>query len=207
MFLHGVGDNRAAGLGVAERFVGKGLDVLVYDSRAQGESEGEVCTYGYLEKRDLIKALDAVGTRSAVAFGSSLGGAVALQAAPLDPRIRGVIAQSSYADLETIVRDRSPFFASQAEIRKALALVERNGRFPVAQVSPEKAASAIRVPVLLLHGDKDRDTPPRHSQRILAGLAGPKALMLVPGAGHNDVFGREEAWRAVERFVAALPLD
>lgn len=205
VYLHGIGDNRGSGLGVAERFVPRGWDVLLYDSRAQGESEGEACTYGYFEKADLSRALDAVGAGSAVLFGSSLGASVALQAAAIEPRVRGVIAQSAFSDLETITRERAPFFASRTDVKKALALAEVEGRLRVAETSAQRAAAEIRVPVLLLHGAADRETLPSHSQRIFEALPGPKQLILVPGAGHNDVLAGEAAWRAIEVWLAELP--
>jgi pimeloyl-ACP methyl ester carboxylesterase len=203
VYLHGIADNRESGVGFAERFVPKGYDVLLYDARAHGESGGENCTYGYFEKRDLLRALDAVGAREAVVFGSSLGAAVALQAAPLDARIRAVIAQSPFSDLGTIIRERAPWIATESEIQEAIGIAEARGRFKVSEVSPQKAALEIRVPVLLIHGDADRKTRPEHSLRIHAALRGPKTLLLVPGAGHDDVLQREEPWRAIEAFVAA----
>ncbi len=205
VYLHGIGDNRGSGLGVGERFAPKGWDVLLYDSRAQGESEGDACTYGYFERGDLSKALDAVRAGSAVLFGSSLGASVALQAASVEPRVRGVVAQSPFADLETIARERAPFFASRADLEKALSLAEALGHFRVAEASPQKAAARIRIPVLLLHGAADRETAPSHSHRILDALAGPKELILVPGAGHNDTLAGEQAWRAIEAWLADLP--
>jgi pimeloyl-ACP methyl ester carboxylesterase len=51
-----------------------------------------------------------------VLLGSSLGAAVALQAAPLDPRIRGVIAEAPFSSLEAVVRDRAPWFATKREV-------------------------------------------------------------------------------------------
>ncbi|HLA79377.1 MAG TPA: alpha/beta hydrolase [Vicinamibacteria bacterium] len=207
VYLHGIGDNRGSGLGLSERLVPQGWDLLLYDSRAQGESEGEACTYGYFEKGDLSKALDAVGAGSAVLFGSSLGASVALQAASVEPRVRGVIAQSAFSDLKTVARERAPFFASRSDVEKALALAEAAGHFPVGEASPQQAAPKVRVPVLLLHGASDRDTPAAHSQRIYEVLPGPKQLILVPGAGHNDALAGEQTWRAIEAWLSSLPAD
>jgi alpha-beta hydrolase superfamily lysophospholipase len=203
--LHGVADNRSSGVGIAQRFVPKGYDVLTYDGRAHGESEGEDCTYGFYEKRDLSRALDAVRAEEAVLFGSSLGAAVALQAAAEDPRVRGVIAQSPFSDLETIARERAPWVATSAEIAEAFAIAERKGHFRIAEVSPRLAASRIHVPVLLIHGEKDRETPAAHSQRIYDALREPRRLIIVPGADHNDVLRGEEVWREIEAWLAALP--
>ena len=50
--LHGVADNRASSLGVADHFLARGFDVLASDSRAHGESTGNACTNGYYEKHE-----------------------------------------------------------------------------------------------------------------------------------------------------------
>jgi len=44
-------------------------------------------------------------------------------------------------------------------------------------VSPAAGAARIRIPVLLIHGEADTETPPQHSQRVLAALAGPRRLI------------------------------
>ena len=204
VYLHGVADNRGSGVGIAQRFGPKGYDVLTYDSRAHGESEGEECTYGFHEKRDLSRALDAIGAERAVLFGSSLGAAVALQAAAEDPRVRGVIAQSPFSDLEAVVRERAPWMATRAEIAAAFKIAEQRARFRIADVSPRLAAPRIRVPVLLIHGERDRETPADHSRRIYEALAGPRRLIVVPGAGHNDTLKDEEVWREIEAWLGTV---
>src|SRR5262245_19851472 len=52
VFLHGVADNRGSSVGIANHFLARGFDVVAFDSRAHGESEGGACTYGYYEKQD-----------------------------------------------------------------------------------------------------------------------------------------------------------
>ena len=79
-------------------------------------------------------------------------------------------------------------------------IAAQRGRFDVDAVSPAIAAAEIRIPVLLLHGAADVDTPPAHSQRVLAALAGPKRLMVVPGARHNEALGGN-AWGEIERWL------
>jgi alpha-beta hydrolase superfamily lysophospholipase len=204
VYLHGSADNRQSGLGFARRFLRQGFDVLAYDSRAHGESGGDACTYGFHEKVDLSRALDVVKGQRAILFGTSLGGAVALQAAAVDPRVIGVISQSSFSDLETIVRERAPFFANDSEVRAALKIAETTGRFLVHEVSPRDAAARIRVPVLLIHGERDRETPPSHSRAIFAALAGPRELFIVPRAGHNDTLASAETWTRIDEWLARV---
>ncbi len=199
VYLHGVGDNRASGTWIAERLVRGGFDVLAYDGRAQGISEGVACTYGAHERRDLSRALDAVGATRAVLVGVSLGAAVALQAAPDDSRIVAVVAVASFADLESVARERAPFVASRGQVDEAIAMAEREGRFRVAEASPVEAARRIRIPVLLVHGAKDTETGPHHSRRIEQALGGARQLLLVEGAGHEDALGK--AWPEIERWL------
>jgi pimeloyl-ACP methyl ester carboxylesterase len=202
--LHGVADNRASSAGVIERFTGKGFDVIAYDSRAHGESGGEFCTYGYFEKEDLRRVLDTIETGPIVLIGSSLGAAVALQAAADDPRVAAVVAAEVFCDLRTIARERVPSFLGEGMIRKALSLAGKRGAFDVDSVSPLIAARRVNAPVLLIHGAEDIDTRPEHSQRVFAALPGPKRLILVENARHNESLSQASVWVAIENWLAGV---
>ena len=199
VYLHGVADNRTSGAGVIERFGRRGFDVIAYDSRAHGESDGDVCTYGFFEKEDLHRVLDTVAPGPIVLVGTSLGAAVALQEAAHDPRVTAVVAAETFSDLRTVAAERAPFYFTSGIIARALRLAEQQGRFRVDEVSPVIAAASIRIPVLLVHGAADTDTPPDHSRRVLVKLAGPKRLILVPGARHNESLGH--FWPEIEQWI------
>lgn len=200
VYLHGIADNRASAAGVAGRFLPRGFDVIAYDSRGQGESDGAACTYGYFEKQDLHRVIDAQAREPIVLIGSSLGGAVALQEAADDPRVTAIVAAETFSDLQTVATERAPLFFTRAMIRAAFRVAERQANFRVDEVSPEKDAARIRVPVLLIHGDADLDTRPDHSRRVFASLSGPRRLILVPGAAHNGSL-RSEVWREIEAWI------
>lgn len=50
-------------------------------------------------------------------------------------------------------------------------------------------------------GVPDIDTPADHLRRVLAALAGPKELVLVEGAHHNESLRREQTWQRIEQWV------
>jgi pimeloyl-ACP methyl ester carboxylesterase len=202
VYLHGIADNRGSAVGAIRRLLPRGFDVIAYDSRGHGSSEGRSCTYGYYEKRDLSRVLD-VTAGPVLLIGSSLGGAVALQAAAADRRIAGVVAAETFSDLETVARERAPSFLGESAIRQAFLIAEEQARFEVGAVSPATAALNIHAPVLLLHGAADIDTPPSHSQRVYANLQGSRRLILIPGAHHNQSLN-EQSWDEILRWIELI---
>jgi alpha-beta hydrolase superfamily lysophospholipase len=199
VYMHGIADNRGSSLWIANHFVPLGYDVIAYDSRAHGASEGSACTYGVYEKQDLLRVLATVEARPIYLFGISLGAAVSLQATALTRDVAGVVAISTFSDLRAVVHDRKPFFLPQGSVEEGFRRAEAEGKFRVDDASPLRAAPFITAPVLLIHGARDVDTPPAHSQRVYDALRAPKRLILVPGADHNDtlngsVWPQIDAW-------------
>lgn len=135
-----------------------------------------------------------------VLLGASLGAAVALQEAADDRRVTAVVAAETFSDLRTVATERAPFLFIPPIVRRAFRIAEARGHFKVDEVSPRIAAQRIAIPVLLIHGAEDRETPPSHSARVLAALNGPKRLVLVPGAGHNASL-RPEVWTEIEQWI------
>ena len=204
VYLHGVADNRSSAVGVIAWFTQRGFDVVAYDSRAHGQSEGSVCTYGFYEKRDLKRVIDVLPPGPVVLIGNSLGGAVAIQGAVSNDHVVGVIAAEAFSDLRTIATERAPRFLFRPIIARAFRLAEERGRFDVAAVSPVVAAASLRIPVLLIHGANDVETPPAHSTRILSALPGPKQLLLVPHAGHNQSMNSPDTWNVIDRWLSSV---
>lgn len=201
LYLHGIADNRSSSAGVIRRYVPRGWDVAAYDSRRHGASGGEVCTYGFHEKDDLRRIIDSLPQGPVVLFGTSLGAAIALQAAADEPRIALVIAAEVFSDLETVARERAPLVLPSWAIRRAFEIAQRRGSFKIDEVSPVTAAGRITAPVLLIHGADDRETPPAHSERVLAALKGPRRLLLIAGAGHNQSLNQAAAWEVIDDWI------
>jgi alpha-beta hydrolase superfamily lysophospholipase len=100
-----------------------------------------------------------------------------------------------------VATERAPWFFTRGVIDRAFRLAEEQGQFRVDQVSPQWAAERITVPVLLLHGELDRETLPAHSERVFAALKSPqKRLVIVPGAHHNGSLN-ERSWTEIEKWI------
>src|SRR5579871_6685277 len=66
ILTHGFGTDRTQMLFEARLLAHGGYGVLLFDWRGQGQSDGDRVTWGDLERRDLIAALDFITTRPEV---------------------------------------------------------------------------------------------------------------------------------------------
>lgn len=199
VYLHGIADNRGSATGTIATFLPIGFDVIAYDARGHGTSQGDRCTYGYYEKQDLQRVIDQLGVDDVILIGHSLGAAVALQAAAIEPRVRAVIATATFSDLRTVATERAWYMPSWS-LAPAFARAEQDGNFVVDEVSPVKAAERITVPVLLVHGARDINTPAAHSERVFNALRGEKKLIIVPDSDHNNVL-IEPVWKQIVAWL------
>lgn len=217
LLYHGVSDNRTGVLGHAEFLLRHGYSVVMMDSRAHGESGGDMCTYGWKERYDTVAITDALYAsekiRHLYALGVSMGAAIALQSAAVEPRIEAVAAEASFANMREVSYDYAGLHAGSwlgktlfrpAPI-VAMHSVETEGGFNPSDVSPEKAVAARPFAILLICGTRDATIPCRHSERIEKAAAGPKELWIVGGAGHAAALGQSPAeyeTRVVKLFEA-----
>jgi len=205
LLFHGVSDNRTGDLGHAEFLLRHGYSVVMMDSRAHGKSGGDMATYGWKERYDTVAITDALYTSEKVrhlyAHGVSMGAAIALQSAAVEPRIAAVSAEDPFANLREVTYDYagldvSPFLGKTlfrpASIF-ALRALEKAGGFDPDEVSPEKAVAHRPFPVLLICGTNDHRIPCRHAEAIYNAATGPKELWIVQGAGHASALGQAPA--------------
>lgn len=216
VLLHGSSSCKEAMLGQAELLASVGYQTILYDSRAHGESGGEWATFGFFERQDFSRVLDEAERRfggretlgPVAIFGSSYGGAVALQAMAEDGRVRCAVVESAFADLRETVRDyqeRTLGVPFAWVTRLALARAARLARFDPSAVRPEASAARIRRPVLVIHGVEDDRVSVRYGERIFrqlqAGAPGSEWYP-VPGGGHDGLWrvGGEEYRERLLRF-------
>lgn len=202
LLFHGVSDNRTGDLGDADFLLRHGYSVVMMDSRAHGKSGGDMATYGWKERYDTVAITDALyateKVRHLYAHGVSMGAAIALQSAAVEPRIAAVSAEDPFANLREVTYDYagldvSPFLGKTlfrpASIF-AMRAVAKAGGFDPDEVSPEIAVAQRAFPVLLICGTNDHRIPCRHAEAIYNAAIGPKELWIVQGAGHASALGQ-----------------
>jgi pimeloyl-ACP methyl ester carboxylesterase len=197
LYLHGIGDCKIGGIALTRFLYDLGYNVILYDSRRHGESGGRFCTYGFFEKHDVSTVIDYLQRRPGFSagkigiFGTSMGAAIAIQAAAIDHRIAGVVAEAGFTTLRTVTVDyqRRLFKLPWHFLRNvAFARSQKIAGFKARQVAPLEDVAKIHCPILFVHGAEDTFIDVKHSRILFEGAHQPKELLIVEGATHNNVW-------------------
>ena len=174
---HGVGANRRDISAITQLVHDSGYQVLTFDFRGHGESEGRTITYGADERRDVLGAYDYCLSRPDVdpqrlyALGVSMGGSSLLLALPEMPLVRAAVVDSAFADLSAMVDHQLRFFPPllRRPLHRVTALAGwcETG-YDIEKIRPIDALPNISARLLFIHGTEDFIVPCSHSQRLHA---------------------------------------
>lgn len=175
LLFHGNAGNIEGRLIQARLLVEAGLDVLLFDYRGYGRSQGSPSEEGtYRDARAARAELVAqrgVEPARIVYLGESLGGAVALELALRHPP-RGLVLQSTFTGIRDMASVHYPFLP----------------RVLVPNAYPSlRRIRELRAPLLVLHGDADDIVPLSEGRRLFDAAPEPRRLHVFPHLGHNDL--------------------
>lgn len=189
---HGLSENRMHFLREATFLAAHGYGVLFFDSRDQGDSDGDFSTWSDLEQDDLRAAVDLVARQPDVSpgriglHGFSVSASTVVLEAAGDARVRGVVAEALWPSFEDELRHS---LGKQAVMTFAAgALGARRGGIRPERIRPIDVIARIAPrPLLLIAGAEDGTTPVADIERAFAAAKEPKELWVVPGARHGEV--------------------
>lgn len=200
LLLHGVADSRSGVAGQTALLRKAGYTTLRADVRAHGASGGDRLSFGVIEREDTkawVRFLRGRGARRVYGFGVSMGAGILLQT---PGEFTAIVADSPFACFPGVavwrVSQTTKWSPAAASLFVNAALwIERlqSGR-DLREACPEKALRASATPVLLIHGGRDANIPPEHSQRLAAACGANCTLVLVPEAPHTMAIRVNEAW-------------
>ena len=208
--LHGISSCKATLLKMAELLSNNGFNCVLYDSRANGESGGTNCTFGYYEKYDLSSYIDSTIVRYPNSspygvFGSSLGAAVAIQTMAIDKRIKCGIAESPFAKLREVIHD---YFAEMFLLRinsipdAALKYTEKIAHFKIDSVQPVLSAKRITQPTMIVHGLDDKHISPKYGKEIYNNLKSKVKIWYPIPKGNHFNLGQVGGEKLKQRIIS-----
>ncbi|MBN2302897.1 MAG: alpha/beta fold hydrolase [Anaerolineae bacterium] len=194
-----------------------GFNVLMFDFRGHGRSEGEIVTLGALEQADLFGALDYVQAEHGVdrvgLLGFSMGAGVTLLIAAQDARIAALVVDGAYPRLDGILAGYLrlkgvPGPLARLGARLVLIMGSLRTGYQLYRANPVDLIERITAPALFIHGDQDPFVSAAESERLTAQVSGPADRWHVAGAGHREAYKNhpdEYNRRVVEWFETFVP--
>ncbi|MFN0131678.1 MAG: alpha/beta hydrolase [Phycisphaerales bacterium] len=207
----GWGDSRVGALSRLLALAAWASRVVLWDSPGLGEAPG-TCRLGLSESRALARLVDEVADHEAerlVLYGWSMGAGASIVVAASDSRIAGVIAESPYREAKTPARNVLAARGLPWRLTLMPALwvlwLAWTGRPPDRGFDRALHAKRVRCPLLVLHGERDV-VAPLEDGHVIAEAAPNGRIVVVPGAGHNNLWTehREASAAAVGEFMSAV---
>jgi dipeptidyl aminopeptidase/acylaminoacyl peptidase len=156
-------------------FLHADFNLLLFDFRYLGQSEGSYSTAGAKEVEDLLAAIQFLksrGTTDIGVWGFSMGGAVALMAVPRAPEIKAVISESSYASLAGMALQLFQIPALNYPIAYLVGFWAKMFLgIDLRDVSPAERIRDSKLPILLIHSSGDAVIPFAHARVLQRALA------------------------------------
>jgi uncharacterized protein len=173
-FLHGNAGNVQTWTTGIDFYRRVNYDLFILDYRGYGKSTGQIESEEQLQA-DVRAAWDSIAPRYRgkviVIYGRSLGtGLAAKLASEVDAQL--LVLVSPYASLATAAKEQYPLAP------------EWLLKYPL---RTDEVIGSVKMPIVLIHGSEDRRIPLAASQRLAARARFPVELIVVEGAGHNDI--------------------
>jgi len=187
-----------------------GFNVLLFDFRAHGRSDGKMMTFGYKERWDVLAAIEFLHTRGMQQIGLlgfSYGGLTAMLTAPICPEVKAVITDGGPARLMTgaaawanerglphwLTRAMAWLFFSMVSVRLGVNIFRYEPVRWVGKISPR--------PIFFIHGYQDLFCA--YFNELYAAAKEPKELWRMREAGHttaSQLYPEEHARRVIDYF-------
>ncbi len=188
LFFHGNGGTVANRARRFRELAEDGIGLVAVSYRGYGGSTGSPTETGL--NRDAHAAYDEAvkrfGAERIVLYGQSLGTGVVVRLAT-EVRIKALVLEAPYVSAADVARLRYPFVP--------IALLMKD------QFRSGDLIGTVRVPTLMMHGEKDGIIPIGQGVALFNASSAPRRFVRFPAADHNDL-SQHGADSQVLRFLA-----
>ena len=198
----------------AKFFHDEGYDVLLLDLRAHGKSGGKYVGFGILDRYDTLEWIRYCVKRfgedvKIVLFGVSMGATTSLMTLEFEEAqkyVFAVVADCAFTSPGEIFGHviSTKYHLPAKPVIKLNGLYSRRvAGYTFDEFSTREALAGNQVPVLLIHGQKDKFVPLWMAEDNLNACCSKKELLVVPEAGHgSSVFEDPDLYQDAEsRFL------
>ncbi len=176
------------------------FNIMLFDFRAHGQSEGKIISIGCHEFKDVSASAGFMkefvrGQNNEqlplIVLGISMGAASMIKAASLEPNLcDALIIDSTFSDLHKIlikgfsIKAGLPYYPFFPIIRRIFEIV---ADCKVCEMNPAKCVEKITKPILFIHSCNDNFISPKHGLRLYehASLSRYADIWIAPKCRHG----------------------
>lgn len=203
LLVHGW-NGRGTQLGAfVEPLVERGYRAVAFDAFGHGESSGSS-----MSLPELASCIERISDEIGGIYGvvaHSMGGAATILALSNGLKLERAVFVSPPSDPRVFLRVFSDALGISDEVQERLkARVERSVGITMQSMRADAIARAMRVPLLVVHDQDDKEVPFDSGQRI--ANAWPDAeLIITEGLGHQQILRDVHVTNVAASFIDALP--
>lgn len=166
--VHGYGAKAMEMQQYVKLFYEKNYNILTFDNRGHGNSQGKTITMGYYDYKDVQTWIDFLIKKypqcKIVVFGLSMGGAtVCMYSGTKKPQnVKAIISDCAYSsayDVFNNIANKSIILSIIPTMKAYNIYLKYRIGFKLTDVEPKEMVKKCDVPILFIHGDKDMFVP------------------------------------------------
>jgi uncharacterized protein len=199
LYFHGCCNNISQDIDKIKAWQKLGFSILAIDYRGYGKSEGSFPSESqvYADAKaawDYLRSDQQIKPEQIIIYGSSLGGAIAIELATKHPDAMGLIVESSFSSMREMIGERPipPIYPFDLILHQKFNSIVK--------------IKKLNMAILFLHGTKDTIVPFRMSKQLYQAAKENKQITLIPGGGHLDaaMSSHQLYWKSIIDFISRL---
>ena len=210
--VHGYGGSGKLMSDKSKYFYDMGYNVLIPDLRGHGKSEGDYIGMGWKDRLDIISWINFIikenPNAEIVLHGTSMGAATVLMTSGenLPSNVKAIVADCAYTSawdefsyqLETYLKVPSSYILNVTNM-----VTKLKAGYSLKEASALECVKKATVPILFIHGDKDKFVPYSMMDKLYDATSSPKEKLTIEGGEHanSDLVSPFLYWLTVEDFL------
>lgn len=210
--VHGYGGSGKLMSDKSKYFYDMGYNVLIPDLRGHGKSEGDYIGMGWKDRLDIISWINFIikenPNAEIVLHGTSMGAATVLMTSGenLPSNVKAIVADCAYTSawdefsyqLETYLKVPSYYILNVTNM-----VTKLKAGYSLKEASALESVKKATVPILFIHGDKDKFVPYSMMDKLYDATNSPKEKLTIDGGEHanSDLVSPFLYWLTVEDFL------
>ena len=210
--VHGYGGSGKLMSDKSKYFYDMGYNVLIPDLRGHGKSEGDYIGMGWKDRLDIISWINFIikenPNAEIVLHGTSMGAATVLMTSGenLPSNVKAIVADCAYTSawdefsyqLETYLKVPSSYILNVTNM-----VTKLKAGYSLKEASALESVKKATVPILFIHGDKDKFVPYSMMDKLYDATSSPKEKLTIDGGEHanSDLVSPFLYWLTLEDFL------